>query len=63
MGSVGMKAEIEIRDRCSKKITAKESMGFGIVHRSRVTELGRNLEIIYSQLVDLLDKWKVQAIK
>ena len=38
-------------------------MEFGIVHRSRVTELGRNLEIIYSQLVDLLDKWKVQAIK
>lgn len=46
-----------------KKITAKELMGFGIIHRSRVTEPGRNLEIIYSQLVDLLDKWKLQAIK
>ena len=50
-------------DRCNKKITAKELMGFGIIHRSRVREPGRNLEIIYFQWVDLLDKWKLQAIK
>lgn len=51
MGSVGMKVETEKKEIDATKI-AKELMGFGIMHRSRVTEPGRNLGSVYSQLVD-----------